>query len=135
MEEGSISARVIVVHDELSFLDSLVASLRATGHDVAAFADSGLAWDALKLAAGVEILVTRVQFEPGKPHGVALARWALHNCPSVRILFVALPDFEADIEGLGLLLPRPVSVAEVAEAVGRMLSNDAIGRGQSGGGR
>jgi hypothetical protein len=115
----------------------LVASLRAAGYDVAAFADPGLAWDALKFPAGIEILVTRVQFDPGKPHGVALARWARSNSPSVRILFVALPEFEADIVGLGVFLPRPVSVPEVAEAVGRMLSNDAIGRGrgQSGGPR
>jgi DNA-binding response OmpR family regulator len=134
MTEGSIPARVVVVHDELTLLDPLVASLRAAGHDVAAFTDPGLAWDALKFPAGIEILVTRVQFEPEKPHGVALVRWARSNSPSVRILFVALPEFEADIVGLGVFLPRPVSVAE---AVGRMLSNDAIGRGrgQSGGPR
>jgi hypothetical protein len=45
-------------------------------------------------------------------------------------LFVALPEFDADIEDLGVLLPRPVNVAEVAEAIGRMLSNNAIGRGR-----
>jgi hypothetical protein len=128
MMEGKIPARVVVVHDEPSFLDPLVASLRAAGHDVTAFADPVLAWDALKFPGEVQILVTRVQFEPGKPHGVALARWARCNCPNVRVLFVALPEFGADIEGLGVLLPRPVSVAEVAEAVGRMMSNDAIGR-------
>jgi hypothetical protein len=104
--------------------------LEAAGHDVAAFADPVLAWDALKYPARIEILLTRVQFAPGKPHGVALARWARSNCPNVRILFVALPEFAADIEGLGVLLPRPVSVAQVAEAVGRMLSNDAIGKDQ-----
>lgn len=96
---------------------------------MAAFADPVLAWEALRSTSEVEILVTRVQFEPGKPHGVALAQWARERCPAVRILFVALPEFEADIEGLGILLPRPVSVPQVAEAVVRMLSNERLGRG------
>jgi hypothetical protein len=133
MMEGGISARVIVVHDEPTFLNPLVASLRAAGHDVAAFADPGLAWDAVKLLRGGAILVTRVQFEVGKPHGVALARWARGNCPSVRILFVALPRFAAEVEGIGVLLPTPVSVTQVTEAVGRVLSTDAeAGRSRSG---
>ena len=123
-----IAGRVVVVHDEPSFLDPLVTSLKAAGHDVAAFADPVLAWEALRIASEVEILVTRVQFGADKPHGVALARWARERCPAVRILFVALPEFQADIEDLGVLLPRPVSVPEVAEAVGRLLSSERLGR-------
>lgn len=95
---------------------------------MAASADPMLAWEALRSASEVEILVTRVQLEPGKPHRVVLARWARSNRQSVRVLFVVLPEFETDIEGLGVLLPRPVSVPEVAEAVGRMLSNERLGR-------
>ncbi len=103
-------------------------SLGAVGLDVAGYADPVLAWEALRSASEVEILVTRVQFGADKPHGVALARWVRGNCPNVRILFVALPEFQADTEGLGVLLPRPVSVPQVAEAVGRMLSNQHLGR-------
>jgi hypothetical protein len=110
IEEANIPARVVVVHDEPSFLDPLVTSWQAAGHDVAAFADPGLAWDAMKFSTDVEILVTRVEFEPGKQ--------ARSNSPNARILFVALPEFEADLEYLGVLLPRPVRVAEVLEAVG-----------------
>ena len=125
-----IAARVVVVHDEPSFLDPVVASLRAAGHDVAAFADPVLAWEALRLSGEVEILVTRVQFGADKPNGIALARWARERCPAVRILFVALPDFQPDVGNLGVLLPRPVTVPEVAEAVGLMLSNEWLGRGR-----
>ena len=121
-----------MVHDEPSFLDPVVASLRAAGHDVAAFADPVLAWEALRLSGEVEILVTRVQFGADKPNGIALARWARERCPAVRILFVALPEFQADVEDLGVLLPRPVSVPEeVAEAVGRLLSSERLGRGNA----
>ena len=126
-----IPARVVVVHDEPSFLDPLVTSLRAVGVDVAAFSDSSLAWDALQFSSNVEILVTRVQFMPGKPHGVTLARWVKERSPAVRILFVALPEFQTDIKDVGLLLPRPVSVPQVAEAVCRMLSSERLGQGDN----
>jgi len=117
-----------VVHDEPSFLDPLATSLRSIGVDVAAFRDAAMAWDALASPGEIEILVTRVQFDLGMPNGVALAKWARVRCPSVRILFVALPEFQGDVEDLGVLLPRPVSVPQVAEAIGRMLSNDRLGR-------
>jgi hypothetical protein len=73
--------------------------------------------------------VTRVQFGEGMPYGVALARRARDARPTIRVLFVALPEFQSDVEGLGVLLPRPVSVPQVAEAVERMLSNQWLGRG------
>jgi hypothetical protein len=76
----------------------------------------------------LEILVTRIQFGPGNPHGVALAHSARSRCPGVRVLFVAQPWFKNDVAGIGLFLPRPVSVPEVAEAVGRMLADDTLGR-------
>jgi CheY-like chemotaxis protein len=126
-----IPARVVVVHDEPSFLDPLVTSLEAAGHDVTAFSDPLLAWEALRIPNEIEILVTRVQFGEGKPHGVALARWARQMSPAVGILFVALPEFQADVEDLGVLLPRPVSVPEVAKAVGLMSSSDRLGRGDA----
>jgi hypothetical protein len=125
----TIPARVVVVHDEPSFLEPLVTSLTAVGVDVAGFADSLLAWDALQFSGGVEILVTRVQFQPGRPHGVTLAKWVRERSPTVRILFVALPEFQPDIGNVGVLLPRPVSVPQVAETVCRMLSNEWLGRG------
>jgi CheY-like chemotaxis protein len=128
-EGKAIPARVIVVHDEPSFLDPLVASLKAAGHEVAAFPDPTSAWNAIRFSNEVQILVTRVQFGEGKPHGVTLARWARERFPAVGILFVALPEFQDDVEDLGVLLSRPVSVPEVAEAVGHLLSNERLGRG------
>jgi hypothetical protein len=92
------------------------------GHDVAAFDDSMLAWDALKTATRIMLLITRVRFPSDTPHGVALAQWARSGHPGVRVLFVAQPDMEAHTEGVGLLLPMPVSVAKVAEVAARILA-------------
>jgi DNA-binding NtrC family response regulator len=131
-----VPARIVVVHDDQTFSDPLVESLRAIGLDVAAFADSMTAWDAIGSARKVEILVTRVHFGPDKPHGVALAHSVRARCPGVRVLFVAQPQFKDAAEDTGLFLPWPVSVPEVAEAVGRMLADDSLGRtGQDRSGR
>jgi DNA-binding response OmpR family regulator len=121
--EAAVPARVVVVHDDVTFREPLVSSLKADGHDVMGFADSALAWDALRTARAIEILVTRVDFGAGKPHGIALARWARNQRPMVRVLFLAREMFQLEAMGLGEFLALPVSIPEVAEAVGRLLSD------------
>ena len=81
-----------------------------------------LAWDALKVGNRVEVLVTRIRFPPGQPHGVALARHARAHRPAVRVLFAALPEFQVHTEGLGAFLAVPVSPADIAMAVARLLA-------------
>lgn len=120
-------ARIVVVHDEPTFRDPLVASLKASGHDVVAFGDVIEAWDALDGAERIEILVTRVDFGPGKPHGIALARSARLRRPAIRVLFVARPEYREVTLDAGVFIARPVSVPVVAEAVERMLADDRVG--------
>jgi DNA-binding NtrC family response regulator len=117
-------ARIVAVHDDRCFLDCLTAALQAQGHEVAAFDDSILAWDALHAAQHVEVLITRIRFPSGTPHGIALAHWAQANRPRVRVLFTALPELEPHAEGLGLFLPMPLSVPKVVEIVARLLATD-----------
>ena len=116
-------ARVVVVHDDPTFADPLAALLGA-GQDVALFTDPMAALDALDTAQTIEVLVTRVRFASGQPHGIALARMARIKRPGIRVLFVARPEFAVDAAGLGTFMARPVSVADVAEAVGRLLHSD-----------
>jgi DNA-binding NtrC family response regulator len=121
-------ARIVVVHDEPSFLDPLVASLEADGHDVAGFKDSLVAWNALGAARKVELLVTRIDFGPDKPPGTALASFARASRSAVKVLFVARPEFHIHADGLGAFLPWPVTIPQVADAVVRLLSMDDFGR-------
>jgi hypothetical protein len=46
--ENGMPARIVVVHDDPTFRDPLVASTDASGHDVASFGDISTAWDALQ---------------------------------------------------------------------------------------
>ena len=114
-------ARIVVVHDDAEFVHQLQSALRGAGHDVAAFADSMDALAALDAAQRIEVLITRMQFPPGKPNGLALARMARHKRPGIRVLFTALPEFAGHAEGLGAFVPMPVNVPDVVDIVERLL--------------
>jgi DNA-binding NtrC family response regulator len=117
-------ARVVVVHDEPEFVVELATALRSAGHHVATFPHPMAAWDALESAREIEVLVTRVQFQPGKSNGVALARVARTKRPGIRVLFTGLRQHASHTEGLGTFMPLPVRVPDVVEAVTRLLNNE-----------
>src|ERR1700761_4099317 len=98
-------ARVVVVHDEPSFVDELMAALNLAGHRAVAFPDPLAAWDALEAARQTEILITRAQFPPGKSNGLALAHMARLKRPGIQVIFVAQPEFARECEDNGTFLP------------------------------
>jgi DNA-binding NtrC family response regulator len=114
-------ARVVVVHNEPGFADELVAALNWAGYEVAVFPDPLAAWDALAAARLTEVLITRVQFPPGKSNGVALAHMARANRPSIQVIFIALPEFAGQCEDVGTFLPLPVPVPQVVKTVKLLL--------------
>jgi len=120
-------AQVVVVHSEPAFRDDLVAALRIRGHEVAAFVDPIDAWDAFDTPQRIEVLVTEVDFLPGKSNGIALARMIRMRRPDTRVLFTALPEFARQALGLGEFMQMPIGVSEVIDTVVRMLERDAQG--------
>ena len=125
--ERAMPASVIVVHDDPAFLDDTVSVLRHAGYDVAGFSQSPAALDALEAAQRVEILVTRVLFPQGTPHGVALARMARLKRPGIKVLFLVRPDLVSHTEGVGDALLLPVTADEVVAKVRAMLGSDDVG--------
>jgi DNA-binding response OmpR family regulator len=85
-------ARIVIVHDEPDFADPLTATLRSEGHDVATFTDPTIGLDALDAARRVELLITCVNFPPGKPNGVSLARMARYRRPDIRVCLRGFPN-------------------------------------------
>jgi DNA-binding NtrC family response regulator len=116
-----VPAHIVVVHDDATVLSPLSEALRRAGHETVVFDDSLAAWDVLKAARTIRLLITRVQFAPGKPHGIALARSALANCPGLRVLFLARPELQEHTEGVGVFMPLPVDINEVMTEVDRLL--------------
>ena len=117
-------ARIVIVHDEPEFVNHVSDALRLAGHEVAAFADPMAALDALDAAQHVEVLVTRVQFAPGKPNGISLVRMARVKRPGIRVLFAALPEFEVHAAPFGEFVPLPARVPDVVEAITGLLKSE-----------
>jgi DNA-binding NtrC family response regulator len=114
-------ARIVVVHDDQEFTDQLAVALRSAGHDVATFPDPLASWGALEAARLIEVLVTGMEYAPGRSNGLALARMARSKRPQIKVLFADLPEYAAHAADLGEFLAMPVSVEDTIEAITRLL--------------
>jgi DNA-binding NtrC family response regulator len=117
----AMPARIVVVHDDQQFSDQLALALGSAGHDVVTFPDPLAAWDALEAAKLIEVLVTRMEFAPGKSNGQALARMARSKRPQIKVIFTARPEYAEHAAGLGEFLPIPISMEVAIEAITRLL--------------
>jgi DNA-binding NtrC family response regulator len=120
----TMPASIVIVHDDLDFVDQLTMALRLAGYDVVSFVDPMAALNDLDTSHWLEVLVTRAFFGLGKMNGVALARMARSKRPGIRVLFTALPKFADYAEGLGKFMPMPLSVPDVVDTVVGMLESD-----------
>jgi len=118
----SVPARIVVVHDDPEFAEQVVSALAGLGHDAVAFTDPMKALEALDDPKKIELLITRVRFQPGKPNGVSLARMARQKRPRIKVLFTALPEFAELVDGVGEFMPLPVELPELMAAVERLLA-------------
>lgn len=118
-------ARIVIVQDDPELRYDLVLNLRAQGHDVSAYADPLIAWSALEATRRVEVLITSIQFSPGRSNGLALALMARSKRAGLKILFMAQPDCTKDVAELGECLRLPIRVSEVVETV-----EGVLGRGE-----
>ena len=118
---NAMFARIVLVHDDWGFVEELIAALNLAGHQIAVFTDPLAAWDALAAARLTDVLITRVQFPPGKSNGLALARMSRANRPAIQIIFTALPEFVKECEDAGVFLARPVPVSHVVKTVELLL--------------
>lgn len=114
-------AHIVLVHDDPEFLEHASTALRLATYDVAAFPGSMEALRALEGAETVELLITRVQFPAGTPHGIALVRMARQRRPGLKVIFTAREEMGEFTEDLGELIPHPVSIPDLVETVNRLL--------------
>lgn len=119
-------ARIVLVHDDPEFVQQATTALRLAGHEVATFAGSMDALRALETAETIELLITRVRFPKGTPHGIALARMALTQRPDLKVIFTAREEMEEFTEGLGDLIPHPVSIPDLVETVDKLLNEPPL---------
>jgi DNA-binding NtrC family response regulator len=116
-------ANLIIAYDEPTFAIPLEIGLRRAGHTVSVFSEPLEALNALETTRDVGMLITRVRFSPGQPHGIALARMARLKHARIQILFVARAEFAEEAKDLGEFIPMPANVVEVVKAVERMMKS------------
>jgi DNA-binding NtrC family response regulator len=124
-------ARVVVVHDDANVLGPLAEALEVAGHGVARFDNVLAAWDALGMAATVEVLITRTRFGRGSPHGLALLLRTRKRRPEVKVIFIGPPRSREAYSRIGEFVqynPRregemalPIDVPAAVATVARML--------------
>jgi DNA-binding NtrC family response regulator len=114
-------AAVIVVHDEPNTRELAVSALREAFLEAIGFADPMRALDAIEDSSRVRVLVTRVDFGPNKPNGIALARMVRVKRPGTKVVFVARAEYAPHAEGLGVFLPMPLKPDILVATVGRLL--------------
>jgi DNA-binding NtrC family response regulator len=118
-------ARIVMVHDDEAFVVAAAVALRSAGYSIVTFADPMLALEALLDARTAELLITRIEFAPGKPNGVALARMSMAKRSGMKVVFTARPEFAKHADGLGVFLASPVDVADLVATVAGLLKNGA----------
>jgi hypothetical protein len=79
------------------------------------------ALDAMDSPTRVRVLVTRVDFGPGKLNGAALARMVSVKQPAARVVFIAQEQNRHHTRGLGGFLPVPLDPKALVDVVGRLL--------------
>ena len=120
-----MSILVALVHDVPEFADAAATALRSSGCDVVLYTDSMTALngiEAAQTAQTINVLVTRVSFPEGKPNGVSLALVLRNKYPDLKVVFVAQAEQETYTEGIGELVPHPVNLQHLIEAVERSVA-------------
>ena len=115
-------APIIVVHEEPVTRELAVNALCVSGLQAVGFDDPMKALAAIEADNRVRVVVTRIDFGPGKLNGAALARMLKHKKKDVRTVFVARPENRGHAESEGEFLPMPLDDFILVETVARLLT-------------
>jgi CheY-like chemotaxis protein len=112
-----MAAQILLVHDAEVFRTSATQALEAEGYAVAFYPDALAAVDALSALNLVELLITRVSFQPGRSNGANLALMLKLQKPELRVIFIARPEMHEHVAELGVVIPAPVAIPDLVQAV------------------
>jgi CheY-like chemotaxis protein len=112
---------VVIVHQEPAAGEAMAEAIHAHGHTVRLFTDPMPALDALEHAEQAELLITCVQFPPGKPNGRSLAMMARMRRREIKLVFLTASEEEQYVCDLGECVPLPADVPKLAELAERLL--------------
>jgi len=106
-----------LVHDDPAFCGRARDLLERAGCEVAIFPDPMVAINAIEASEPFDTLITRVRFSPGQPTGVSLALILRTRYPGMNVVFVGAPENRPHTQGIGTLIPHPVDLARLLQAL------------------
>ena len=118
------------MHDDKPTREAALAALWAAGHQAVAFSDPMAVLNAVEKDSRVRVLVSRIDFGPGKLNGAALVRMLRHQQlmrggqSHLRVIFVALPVNEEYAREEGDYLPMPLDPQALVDAVSAALAEE-----------
>jgi ActR/RegA family two-component response regulator len=116
----AMPGHVVLVHDKPSLIEQVAPALTRAGYEVSTFNDPMPALSELETGRPAEVLITRLQFGPDRPTGLALALMTRSKQPDIKVLFVGLPQLAHHAEGVGEFLAIPFSAVDLVDAVKRL---------------
>jgi len=107
-------ATIVLVHEDAAFRAAVSHELRQKGlDDVAEYADALAAMDALAEARRIELLITAIDFGPGRSNGGSLVRMVRSRKSSVAAILVGNPEHYPLVEDLGICVPPEIEPSEL----------------------
>jgi DNA-binding response OmpR family regulator len=100
---------VLFVETEEPFARDACAALQGAGFDVVCARDANEALDILETRA-FSLLIARIEFPKGQPHGFALGRMARYRRATAHVILLSGPDEDlGEAQRDGLILRKPLS--------------------------
>lgn len=115
-------ARIVIALGTTDVGKHVAEDLARNGFDVLEVDSSMAALDVLEQARRLEVLITRADFGPNQPNGVALVRMARIKRPDIRALFIGDPSVAPHMEGLGAFLALPAKAADIVRRTIELLT-------------
>lgn len=100
--------KVIIVHDNKKFLSDLTAATAAAGFMPIACENTMIALELLDTSHDFTLLITRIAYASGFPHGLSLALIARRKIIGLKVLFVGRPELAEYVSDIGDFLPFPI---------------------------
>ena len=120
-DSGEEAAHILLVDDDPAGRLTLGKALREVGYDVEEAADGEQALEAVERRCP-DLLLSDLVIPP--PNGQQLAALCREHCPDMLLVFISGYS-EEELHDLDIkqvvFLPKPIEVAELREAVARLL--------------
>jgi hypothetical protein len=111
-----LSAEVVIAHDVPERLGELVTAIEGARISACGFTSPIEAMNAVETDGLCSVLVTRIDFGPGKPHGISIALALKVKKRTLKVIFLGRPEYQVYAEEHGVFLPAMQSRRSFSQA-------------------